>query len=36
MLLDFADLLQVNVYALATCFIKLCRRLHLNMPIIDP
>ena len=36
MLLDFADLLQVNVYSLATCFIKLCRRLHLNMPVIDP
>lgn len=36
MLIDFSDALQVNVYALGTCFLKFRRLLGLKLEIIDP
>eukprot|EP01137_Pigoraptor_chileana_P034807 Opistho-2@27902 len=36
MLLDFSDVLQVNVYTLGSTFLKLCRTLNIRVPIIDP
>ena len=36
MLIDFSDALQVNVYALGTCFLKFRRLLGLSLEIIDP
>jgi transcription factor IIIB subunit 2 len=36
LLLDFSDLLQVNVFILGSVFMKLVRLLNLNMPLIDP
>jgi hypothetical protein len=36
LLLDFSDLLQVNVFVLGSVFMKLVRLLNLNMPLIDP
>uniref|UniRef100_A0A8C4QIB1 B-related factor 1 n=1 Tax=Eptatretus burgeri TaxID=7764 RepID=A0A8C4QIB1_EPTBU len=36
MLLDFSDLLQVNVYVLGKTFLILARQLCINAPAIDP
>eukprot|EP00127_Corallochytrium_limacisporum_P003643 Clim_evm31s151 gene=Clim_evmTU31s151 len=36
MLLDFADLLQVNVYVLGAVYLKICRVLHVRLPAVDP
>lgn len=36
MLIDFSDVLQVNVYALGSTFLKFRRLLNLELPIIDP
>jgi hypothetical protein len=36
LLLDFSDLLQVNVFVLGSVFMKLVRLLNLNLPLIDP
>jgi len=36
MLIDFSDVLQVNVYALGATFLKFRRLLNLELPIIDP
>lgn len=36
MLIDFSDVLQVNVYTLGTCFLKFRRLLGLRLEIIDP
>lgn len=36
MLIDFSDVLQVNVYSLGSTFLKFRRLLNLELPIIDP
>lgn len=36
MLLDFADVLETNVYVLGSTFLKLIRVLSVQLPIIDP
>lgn len=36
MLIDFSDALQVNVYTLGHCFLKLRRKLGFKLEIIDP
>lgn len=36
MLLDFSDVLRTNVYELGNMFLKLCRLLGLDLPLIDP
>jgi transcription factor IIIB subunit 2 len=36
MLIDFSDILQVNVFTLGATFLKLCRVLNLNLPHVDP
>eukprot|EP01135_Chromosphaera_perkinsii_P004216 Nk52_evm5s272 gene=Nk52_evmTU5s272 len=36
MLLDFSDILQVNVYVLGGTFLKLCKLLSIKLPIVDP
>lgn len=36
MLLDFSDLLQVNVYSLGKTYLQLSRELCINIPAIDP
>ncbi|KAI7907515.1 uncharacterized protein BX663DRAFT_445246 [Cokeromyces recurvatus] len=36
MLIDFSDLLQINVFTLGATFLKLCRVLNLSLPQIDP
>jgi transcription factor IIIB subunit 2 len=36
MLLDFSDVLQVNVFVLGQTFLKFCRLLNLQLPLIDP
>ena len=36
MLLDFSDVLRVNVFALGSVFLKLCRLLNLDLPFVDP
>ncbi|XP_006820568.1 transcription factor IIIB 90 kDa subunit-like [Saccoglossus kowalevskii] len=36
MLLDFSDILQVNVYVLGKTYLKLSTELHINVPAIDP
>ncbi|XP_070579031.1 LOW QUALITY PROTEIN: transcription factor IIIB 90 kDa subunit-like [Ptychodera flava] len=36
MLLDFSDILQVNVYVLGKTYLKLSTELHINLPAIDP
>eukprot|EP01134_Creolimax_fragrantissima_P000546 CFRG0546T1 len=36
-LLDFSDVLQVNVYSIGSVFLKLCEVLHISdLPVIDP
>ncbi|KAI9473851.1 MAG: hypothetical protein EXX96DRAFT_528798 [Benjaminiella poitrasii] len=36
MLIDFSDLLQINVFTLGATFLKLCRVLNLSLPQVDP
>lgn len=36
LLLDFSDVLQINVYALGRAYLKLADKLHINPPAIDP
>ncbi|KAK4538719.1 hypothetical protein CDCA_CDCA19G4744 [Cyanidium caldarium] len=36
MLIDFCDVLRINMYALGHIFLKLCRVLHLSLPATDP
>jgi transcription factor IIIB subunit 2 len=36
LLLDFSDVLQINVYALGRAYLKLANALHINPPAIDP
>lgn len=36
MLIDFSDALQVNLYTLGSCYLKLIKFLHFEMPVIDP
>ncbi|GAA5968798.1 hypothetical protein JCM11641_000736 [Rhodosporidiobolus odoratus] len=36
MLIDFSDLLEINVFVLGSTFLKLVRQLNINLPIIDP
>ncbi|KAJ8598551.1 hypothetical protein CTAYLR_001373 [Chrysophaeum taylorii] len=36
MLIDFSDVLQVNVYSLGSTFLKFRRLLNLELPLIDP
>lgn len=36
MLIDFSDILQTNVYVLGHTFLRFCKRLNLQLPIIDP
>ncbi|KAK4519825.1 uncharacterized protein ATC70_010068 [Mucor velutinosus] len=36
MLIDFSDILQVNVFTLGATFLKLCRVLNLSLPHVDP
>ncbi|CAH1764043.1 268_t:CDS:2 [Entrophospora sp. SA101] len=36
MLIDFSDILQVNVFTLGSTFLKLVRHLHIVLPLIDP
>ncbi len=36
MLIDFSDVLQVNLYVLGSIYLKLVKILQLNIPIIDP
>ncbi|KAJ8663408.1 hypothetical protein O0I10_000647 [Lichtheimia ornata] len=36
MLIDFSDVLQVNVFVLGSTFLKLVRTLNLRLPLIDP
>jgi transcription factor IIIB subunit 2 len=36
MLIDFSDALSVNVFTLGACFLKFCRLLNIETPLIDP
>ena len=36
MLIDFSDIMQVNVFVLGATFLKMVRTLYLSLPIIDP
>jgi transcription factor IIIB 90 kDa subunit len=36
MLIDFSDVLQVNVYVLGQTFLRLCQTLNIQPPVIDP
>lgn len=36
MLIDFSDVLQTNVYVLGHTYLRFCKRLNLQLPIIDP
>jgi len=36
LLIDFSDVLQVNLYVLGSIYLKLVKILQLNIPIIDP
>ena len=36
MLIDFSDILQTNVYVLGHTYLRFCKRLNLQLPIIDP
>ncbi|KAI8354185.1 hypothetical protein BD560DRAFT_407830 [Blakeslea trispora] len=36
MLIDFSDILQVNVFTLGATFLKFCRVLNLTLPHVDP
>jgi transcription factor IIIB 90 kDa subunit len=36
LLIDFSDVLQINLYTLGSCYLKLIKFLHFDMPAIDP
>ena len=36
LLIDFSDVLQVNLYVLGSIYLKLIKILQLNIPLIDP
>eukprot|EP01117_Protostelium_nocturnum_P011508 TRINITY_DN4173_c0_g1_i2.p1 TRINITY_DN4173_c0_g1~~TRINITY_DN4173_c0_g1_i2.p1 ORF type:complete len:529 (-),score=224.06 TRINITY_DN4173_c0_g1_i2:191-1777(-) len=36
MLIDFADVLRTNVFILGQTFLKFCRLLNLQLPLVDP
>ncbi|KDQ58519.1 hypothetical protein JAAARDRAFT_34333 [Jaapia argillacea MUCL 33604] len=36
MLIDFSDLLQVNVFELGHCYLQLVQTLNLRLPLLDP
>jgi len=36
MLLDFSDKLQTNVYTLGHTYLRLCQKLSMDVPVIDP
>lgn len=36
LLIDFSDVLQINLYTLGSCYLKLIKFLHFEMPAIDP
>ncbi|KPV75183.1 uncharacterized protein RHOBADRAFT_26487, partial [Rhodotorula graminis WP1] len=36
MLIDFSDLIEINVFVLGSTYLKLVRELHINVPVIDP
>lgn len=36
LLIDFSDVLKVNVYKLGSVYLNLVQRLYLDMPQIDP
>lgn len=36
MLIDFSDLLQINVFVLGSTFLKFVKTLHINLPLVDP
>eukprot|EP01104_Vermistella_antarctica_P020979 TRINITY_DN922_c2_g1_i3.p1 TRINITY_DN922_c2_g1~~TRINITY_DN922_c2_g1_i3.p1 ORF type:complete len:325 (-),score=74.55 TRINITY_DN922_c2_g1_i3:118-1092(-) len=36
LLIDFSDVLQTNVYVLGHTFLRFCRLLNLQLPLIDP
>lgn len=36
LLIDFSDVLQINLYTLGSCYLKLIKFLHFEMPVIDP
>ncbi len=36
LLIDFSEVLQANLYALGSVYLKLIRVLHISVPIVDP
>ncbi|GAA5990827.1 hypothetical protein JCM10908_000036 [Rhodotorula pacifica] len=36
MLIDFSDLLEINVFTLGSTYLKLVRELSINVPVVDP
>lgn len=36
LLIDFSDVLQVNIFVLGKCFLQLIRLLNLKLPVVDP
>lgn len=36
LLIDFSDVLQVNIYIIGRCFLQLIRILNLSLPVVDP
>ncbi|KAG0660638.1 transcription factor TFIIIB subunit brf1 [Rhodotorula mucilaginosa] len=36
MLIDFSDLLEINVFTLGSTYLKLVRELAINVPVVDP
>ncbi|BGP07681.1 transcription factor TFIIIB subunit brf1 [Rhodotorula toruloides] len=36
MLIDFSDLLEINVFVLGSTYLKLVRQLNINIPVVDP
>jgi len=36
LLIDFSDILQINLYVLGACYLKFVKHLHLDLPLVDP
>lgn len=36
LLIDFSDILQINLYVLGACYLKFVKYLHLDLPLVDP
>lgn len=36
LLIDFSDALSINLYVLGSCYLKLVKALHTEVPLIDP